>query len=766
METAHTQAAKRLERGQAAILDLQSSVRDGLIALKGLLDELRRNMETEKHTINTFCQGMQEPMAKTHAAMIMEVQRHVLSAVPLDSLVCYRSLSFALGSEYSKDSGVQKNWCTLNVKNIVYCQNKMPPKKEDSSTQNIVLTEEQFSALLSQIRGQPHRDITSPVTTQGCGSFVKCTARFNGDENSDVDAFIDAIQTYKECSNISEDNALRGLSMLFEGLAATWWQGIKATVINWDSAINTLKDVYSRKLPPHLIYRKVFEQEQNIGEATELFVCNIRALFAQLPYTLSEEAQLDMVYGLLNRKVRKRMPRKDFKTFKEMLNLARSIEQAVQEMNVTHPPSEKKTSGEKPKEMKSKCAYCKAYGHSKEECRKLNKREDKSTRPGTNKTTLVCFGCGTPGYIRAKCPTCSQKKTSEAKVDAISFYSVSAANTDLKRRPLIPITIAGTQGVAFADSGAQVNLASATLYELLRKTNHVFTEAKVNLSFADGRSRGKTVLETKTDVQIQDRIIETTFIVLPEVQDNNTLLGTQFLKEAKIVLNFGENNWFFSDEGDKSYEFVNEDVLPRNQQLFEVREQNLRVDEGSELTSRETQELNTLLNAHEDIFRLGGAPTTFAVHEINTGDHRPISTPPYPIHGQLEAKKKIELNQDKSKFYADKSRGACTFYKSKDLVLLKTHPISSTTKGVAAKLMPRRDGPYEIDKVVSPTTYILSDPHTNRKVGKYHVSDLTPFFGRTEEIPEPTVPKRQRGRPRKLLSSSRGRQTEARGGEV
>lgn len=75
METAHAQAVKRLERGQAVILDLQSSVRDGLIALKGLLDELRRNMESEKHTINTFCHGMQEAMAKTHAAMIMEVQR-------------------------------------------------------------------------------------------------------------------------------------------------------------------------------------------------------------------------------------------------------------------------------------------------------------------------------------------------------------------------------------------------------------------------------------------------------------------------------------------------------------------------------------------------------------------------------------------------------------------------------------------------------------------------------------------------------------------
>lgn len=43
--------------------------------VKNLLEELRRNMDCEKHTINTFCQGMQEAIAKTHSSMIMEVQR-------------------------------------------------------------------------------------------------------------------------------------------------------------------------------------------------------------------------------------------------------------------------------------------------------------------------------------------------------------------------------------------------------------------------------------------------------------------------------------------------------------------------------------------------------------------------------------------------------------------------------------------------------------------------------------------------------------------
>lgn len=92
IDTAHTQAAKRLERGQNAIMDLQTSVRDGIIALKGLMDELRRNMDSEKHTINAFCQGMQEAMAKTHAAMIMEVQRQYESKERV-----YRSQLLVLG---------------------------------------------------------------------------------------------------------------------------------------------------------------------------------------------------------------------------------------------------------------------------------------------------------------------------------------------------------------------------------------------------------------------------------------------------------------------------------------------------------------------------------------------------------------------------------------------------------------------------------------------------------------------------------------------
>lgn len=72
--------------------------------------------------------------------------------------------------------------------------------------------------------------------------------------------------------------------------------------------------------------------------------------------------------------------------------------------------TEKKILIEKPRENKTKCAYWKAYGHAREECKKLQRREDKSSSPSTGKNAIVCYGYGTLDYIRAKCPTCSEKK--------------------------------------------------------------------------------------------------------------------------------------------------------------------------------------------------------------------------------------------------------------------------------------------------------------------------------------------------------------------
>ncbi|XP_050516334.1 activity-regulated cytoskeleton associated protein 2-like [Diabrotica virgifera virgifera] len=155
--------------------------------------------------------------------------------------------------------------------------------------------------LLTRLRESSATPTLSPMT----GNFVKCTARFDGSEHANVEAFLDNILTFKECTHVSDDNSLRRLSMLLKGTVATWWQGIKTSTLTWTNAVQALKDSFSKKLPPYLIFREIFAREQNTDEQTELFVCNVRTLLAHLPYTLSEEAEL---------KIRKRLPRNRFQT--------------------------------------------------------------------------------------------------------------------------------------------------------------------------------------------------------------------------------------------------------------------------------------------------------------------------------------------------------------------------------------------------------------------------------------------------------------------
>ncbi|XP_011697575.1 PREDICTED: uncharacterized protein LOC105455734, partial [Wasmannia auropunctata] len=184
----------------------------------------------------------------------------------------------------------------------------------------------------------------------------------SGSDTSDIEAFIDAIVTYKDCTNISEENALKGLPILLTDLAATWWQGIKNTVDTWDTALESLKQTYGPKKPAHRIFRELFAKEQDNDTPTDLFVCKARALIAKLPYDnpLTESMQLDLVYGLLSYKIRKEVPREKASSFSKLLDLAREVEENnAEENNATT----KESTTSRKNEIRPRCKYCKNFGH-------------------------------------------------------------------------------------------------------------------------------------------------------------------------------------------------------------------------------------------------------------------------------------------------------------------------------------------------------------------------------------------------------------------
>lgn len=285
----------------------------------------------------------------------------------------------------------------------------------------VVMTPEQLTALIQSMKTvltadqNPSTSVAVPTTAS---NFSKCQSRFSGKKDEDCDAFIDAISVYKECLHITNENAIKGLSMLLDGFAATWYRGIKSSITSWDDALKSLKHAFGFNKPPHQIFRELFSKEQGDKETTDVFVSSARALLARLPATpaLHQTHQIDMIYGLLNRRIRQRLQRNEIETFEDLINKARSIEASFVEKSasVNAPYNNVANSSDKQSKFRPKCTFCRHFGHVQSECRKYASSESRNVESNTEVSKsasrdapyIVCFSCGTPGYIRLQCPKC------------------------------------------------------------------------------------------------------------------------------------------------------------------------------------------------------------------------------------------------------------------------------------------------------------------------------------------------------------------------
>ncbi|KAJ8720901.1 hypothetical protein PYW08_006366 [Mythimna loreyi] len=638
------------------------------------------------------------------------------------------------------------------------------------------------------------------------GNFAKCTARYSGAPDDSLDGFIDAMESYKDCAYVSDDNALRGLSMLLTGDAAVWWQGIKSTISSWSEAVTSLRSAFGDTRPPHRIYRELFNMSQG-REKTEIFVAKARTMFARLPIgDLSTKVQLDMVYGLLHHRVRERLRRDEFSSYETLLHKARQIEDASDEVrndyrqrprtpqhsavpageasqrkttpresrretasNATGPTSKDgvapgnstgstaSSASDAASSSKRKfCSFCKRHGHNRDNCFKLKSNDNVQE----SDKIPICYGCNTKGVTRSQCSKCnadhyaidvmgfsesyssnqvqfsldnfhnnnillSRSRVTTTLNDSVSMNdsghfsldnvfddnnissSPSRVTTTLdgsvtingqgqfslddtfdngivsppsranlrnedrltvgntgqfstvniagkkgswshsvehqaRLRPTLSVQILGVRGKGLLDSGAKSSVAGALLHKLLLAHQHPCEEATRRVRLADGSTRTRQVLLTTLEVRITpERSVKLQFTIFPDAENNETLLGMDFLVAAGIVLDFASSTWHFAGEH-VFYDIEYEHLRPyTNVSAADL----LRYDEGLMLCPEQRQVLSDLLQQNSDVFAEQGKPTPYAEHHIDTGDHPPISVPPYRLTPAKKELMKAELEK-------------------------------------------------------------------------------------------------------------------------
>uniref|UniRef100_T1PCR3 Retrotransposon gag protein n=1 Tax=Musca domestica TaxID=7370 RepID=T1PCR3_MUSDO len=241
--------------------------------------------------------------------------------------------------------------------------------------QMVQMTTEQLQQLIEAVRisaANSAAQAAETVQTKSKGSFSNCPSRFGGQRDHEaVEEFITSIVTYKEIECISDEDALKGISLLFYGLASTWWQGVRKEAKSWNDVLALIRDHFSPTKPAYQIYMEIFEKKQEDSVAIDTFVCQKRARLAQLPDGRhDEETEIDLVYGLLNIKYRKHIARHDIKTFRELLEKGRIIEHNMMEDEAEQTGPVRGSKGTK------RCTYCNFRGHTTEQCRKRKSAED------------------------------------------------------------------------------------------------------------------------------------------------------------------------------------------------------------------------------------------------------------------------------------------------------------------------------------------------------------------------------------------------------
>ncbi|KOB68157.1 Retrovirus-related Pol polyprotein from transposon 17.6 [Operophtera brumata] len=659
------------------------------------------------------------------------------------------------------------------------------------------LTQEQFNELLNR------RDIPTPAPSSSHKNFTKSTLRFNGERShAKVEEFVTGVSIYKQIEQIPDEDALTGLPLLLTDKASAWWTGVRADIKTSAAALASIRAAFAPKRQPHEIYVDFFSDTQGESEDIDTFVCRKRLLLGMLPSKRhKEDEQIDFVYGIMKLDLRKKIARSDIKSFSELLEKARNVEALEKQ------PTPSTSTSLDDKRLK-RCSYCSKIGHSSTVCRKrLAKVSVRGKETGnesaaelpSGKTSepkvespIKCYGCGAPGVFRSQCTTCKNKDSPQKPVQ---FYAMNTQIQSAAKVPTIQIDFKGHVGNAYIDTAARTSIAGTKLYALMIKEGIQFAETKAQVDLADGSSSMMTLLTTQVLITMGGRMLPINFSVIPNAEDNRTLLGIDFLEQNSIVLHLAQRFWYFAEDPETKHEFIrlpNERTAEKKKKKTETLSEfmmwarNLSVlspmPDSPETpvsptvdTVRKPRSVQNLVdwdNVDSNSFM---TPVMKTPPQAGTGKwvvHK-LDTPPKPSHprepreldsvGQKDlrvdyvpinriqiAKENTEIMQDSNRARSNMKRRVDPGYKIGDLVLVETHPISRQENNFSAKLAPRRDGPYTIMKKHASSIYeIAKVDEPDKPIGKYHTSAITKYEARDDQTPAPIIPIRQRGRPKK-----------------
>ncbi|GFV28930.1 transposon Tf2-8 polyprotein [Trichonephila clavipes] len=176
---------------------------------------------------------------------------------------------------------------------------------------------------------------------------------------------------------------------------------------------------------------------------------------------------------------------------------------------------------------------------------------------------------------------------------------------------LLDIEVYEATGTVCADTGASQSLGGELMFKFLRNRGQKFSEFHLAMCLADGQQSTSLVQKATVPITVGGRTFQIDLIFC------HMQKGIPFSKDVPLPV-------------DDSHVEINSSSFPTNSIPSEIplhsntvdetetNDLHLREEEGQALNVEERNDLMVLLNESKDVFRLGGEPTPFVKHFINT----------------------------------------------------------------------------------------------------------------------------------------------------
>ncbi|GFU59448.1 retrovirus-related Pol polyprotein from transposon 297 [Trichonephila clavipes] len=91
---------------------------------------------------------------------------------------------------------------------------------------------------------------------------------------------------------------------------------------------------------------------------------------------------------------------------------------------------------------------------------------------------IKCYGCGTPGVIKSKCPKCTRANEMETAVNCMTLFNL---NSNLYPTSVIVLKIFGEKIAVCADTGAFHTIEGEKMFKFLQEHDVTFTNKRIYL---------------------------------------------------------------------------------------------------------------------------------------------------------------------------------------------------------------------------------------------------------------------------------------------